>query len=677
MTVRAQPHLLTNHRYMRRVFARLVRRYYPRGTTIVSLKVKEVGSFRFKRALRYELGLKDPAGRPASVLVRGNVPSSDTQNEATVADRVQRALAKHGFAFGTLRSPVSFGVVAPLCLNLYEECPGLTLERLLRTNDKRAIVLVKDAGAWLAKLHQKKLGVSPKRTPDDNITEAAFFQDDVIRYAPRYSENMIRILGAAVQSQQYIVSNFSRTLRSIHGDLNLGNVLRGRDECTGFIDFGRSVVYDPLSDVGNFLAQLDFLAWEMPRLKREKKVLFAVFLKEYKRCVHNLGPRVAQRIGLHHAWWLLQILAYKLSTDAHFGRRVAGRALNATANLLAQNKFPVAPPLIEADRSTLRIALTDTAVMHGFFQNKLTSFFPDTQKVERITISQPHALSTTSFLTRYRLVIMLPDGRLVQKNVRGNYVSKETLRIMRATYHHTTEFFDTIRPLYFLTRPGYVLYEELSGESLRAVPIRSQRFIGLIRPIARALATFHSIPVTSIKRLSWNSEQALVHSNASRAMKGVRSGRHTIRNAYETLVQAERPIWSAHRAIVHNDFQASNIIQNAKKVGFIDFTMSGAGHPAIDVGNFLAHLTVMLYGKVGQRRVTALRKLFITEYLRWCRGIRRENFLSAVSVFELRGSLDILAITLTNLGTNDPNRRRYVGLLLRRFAELRCGIVPA
>lgn len=676
MTVRAHPRLSKNHRYMRRVFARLVRRSYPRGTRVISLSIHEVGSFRFKHSFRYELRLKDPAGRAATALVRGNVPSADTRSEATVADRVQRALAQRGFAFGSLRSPVSFGVVAPLNLNLYEECPGVTLERMLRKGDGRAKALTRDAGAWLAKLHTHNLRVSPTRDIKHVVTEAAFFRDDVIRYAPRFSDAMIRTLGAAVHAQRQVISDFSRLFCSIHGDLNLGNVLRGYDDCTGFIDFGRSVVYDPLSDIGNFLAQLDFLAWEVPSLRQNKEMLSKTFLKEYTRRARNSAARSPERIALHRAWWLLQILAYKLSTDMPFGRRVAGRALDAAAALLTDNGFPVAAPLSKSGRSALPNALTDAAVMHGYFQQHLASFFPGTQKIEQVVLSQPHALSTTSFLTQFRLVIMLSDGSLVQKKTRGNFVSPETLRIMQAVYRNTTPLCATMRPLSYLDRAGYVLYEELAGESLRAVPVRSRQFSALIRPVARALASFHAVPSAGIRRLLWKNELAVINDNARVVMKRLPSGRRVIRDAHGTLVRMERALWDADRTIVHNDFQASNVIQNAGNIGIIDFTMSGCGNPAIDVGNFLAHLTVMLYGKVGKRRVAEMRKVFIAEYLRSRWKAKRKRVLSVLPTFELRSSLDILAITLKNLGENDPNRRRYAGLLLRRLIELRCAIVP-
>jgi hypothetical protein len=41
-----------------------------------------------------------------------------------------------------------------------------------------------------------------------------------------------------------------------------------------------------------------------------------------------------------------------------------------------------------------------------------------------------------------------------------------------------------------------------------------------------------------------------------------------------------------------------------------------------------------------------------------------------VSVFELRSAIDILAITVVNLGRRDPNRKKYVDLLVGRIRFL-------
>lgn len=670
MNMRKKSRLTTSRRFMRRVFARLVRDVYPARTKLVSVTAQEVGAYRFKHALRYRIVLTAPQGRRITVVIRGNIPSEDTKKEALVADRVQRTLARRGFAYGVLRVPITFGLMPSLGLHLYEEFPGVTLEKLIISRDPKSRRLAKQAGIWLAALHKKKLRIGPLRTAAQIERDAGFFRDDAVRYAPELSERMTRVVGYAAQAQAHLASTYRHTFCITHGDMHLGNIVAGTDGSVGFIDFGNSVQYDPLSDVGNLLAQLDSASWGDPRRMRSAQTLSRMVLAAYHAHAGFLGTRTSMRIDLHRAWWLLQILAYKLSTDLPFGRRIADNVFKNAERLLARHGFPVPPALENTGRGGLRTALLAQPVMHGFFQRHLQKFFPDSQKVERVEIAQPHALATSSYLTRYRLALMRPDGSVKRTSVRGNFVSASTYGIMERIYAHSHRAFNSMRPLWYEPNYAYELYEEVRGVSLRNIPIRSSEFNAMIPRIARALAGLHGVPPRRIRALSFAHEHATVLSNTKRASQGLPRHRSFVARAATAIVKGERALWNASRAIVHNDFQASNIIVDRGTVGIIDYTMSGAGNAGMDVGNFIAHLTVMLYGKVGRKRTEVLRNRFVREYARGLPARRRKAIAHSIPLFELRSSLDILAITLVNLGTKDPNGRRYIRLLLDRMGAL-------
>jgi len=674
--MRAAP-LTTNRRYMRRVFERLVRAHYPRDTRLVGVRIHEVGSFRFKHSFRYDLNLRSPDGKKTMVLVRGNVPSTDRPFETLVAYRTQRSLARRGFAFGHLRVPASFGVVSALRLNLYEEYPGITLEQLIARRSPRAAAVAAQAGAWLAQLHSAQLTVSPVKTAGQMSEDAGFFRDNVICSAPTHVEPMIRAIYAATRAQQKIVARYRRFFCTTHGDLNLGNIVAGRDGSVAFIDFGNSITYDPVSDVGNFLAQLDLLAWRRRCTPQQHAVLARAFIRSYLSNIAGVGPRITRRIAAHHAWWTLQVLAYTLSVMRPLGRRIAAPAIKNAMTLLSEAGHAVLPSLESSHPAKFRKALLDPGSTHAFFQNHLQTMYPGYQKIERVTVAHQPALSTTSFLTHFRLDIMRPNGRIDHKSVRGNFVDPATYRIMEVVYRYARASFMSMRPLLFDTKHRYEFYEEVPGASLRNTPFRSPKFAHLVPHIARALAAFHAVPTAGLRPLSWSTERMAIRRNLGRITRALPSYRTVITAAVSSLMRAERRIWQSNRSIVHNDFQASNVIIDGGRIGLIDFTLSAVGNAAIDVGNFLAHLSVMLHGILPPNRIGRIRRSFLTAYLARAPRTRRTALRDAIAVFELRSCIDILAITLINLGPKDVNRMRYCSLLQQRIKALTDGIKPA
>lgn len=671
MKVRENIGLTKNVRAMRRIFRRLVRVHYPRGTELVRVHIHEVGSYAFKHALRYELTLRTPERKLVRVLVRGNVPSEDARREIRVADRVQRALGRHAFSFGLFRVAVSFGVIPQLRLNLYEDYPGSTLESLAQRGDGRSVRVARLAGMWAAALHKSRLLVAPRRSMRRVTDEARFFRDDVGRNDPRSSSRMIRVLHAAVRAQEDIVERHRGFFTTIHGDMNLGNVVSGRDGSLGFIDFGASWVFDPLSDVGNFLAQVDLLILR-GRVRRALALkIIRAFLSGYKSTRGRLGPNVNERIDLHHAWWILQIIAYTVSTKRAVGQQLSPRLFPIAERLLAARGYPPLPRFSSGIPSKgLKRALLDEGIMLAYFAEHLRGLSPEAQKVESLKVSSHHAFSRQSFLTRYTLSVRLPTGEILKRVIRGNALDDATLEILSSVFRNRSRRFESPRPLRYERKLGYAFYEEVTGRSLRTIDVRSKSFARLVTKSADALDNLHRLSSSGLRRLAWSAEGQRLSTVERRLQARDVQARSFSIPALDILRSTLRRVWTADPRLVHNDYQASNILVAGKRVGMIDYTQSGVGHPSLDVANFLAHLSVMLAGIVRRSRIEDLRLRFLRAYLSRATPQRRTVVLRDLPVFELRSALDILATTLLNLGPRDPNRRRYVSLLHSNIKKL-------
>ncbi|MBI5404887.1 MAG: phosphotransferase [Candidatus Kerfeldbacteria bacterium] len=644
-----------------------LRRRWPRGSHLESVTAAAAGTFLFKHALRVTLAYRTPDGQSKRLVVHANIPSRDTRHEATVADRLQRALWGSGRFSGRFKSPQPLGLISDKQSNLYADVPGEPLLSLLRRRSPLAIITAKRTAEWLGQLYQLRLKIGPRRDVSRIAKEAGLFHDNIVRVAPALAEQASLILSSALAAQVNVLKKHRAHFRTIHGDLNLGNSIAGRNY-TALIDFGNSLVFDPASDAGNFLAQIDILAWQKKLSPRQARALQANFLRSFKN-IPGLGNKLDQRIELHRAWWVLQICSYVCATNPRLGRRIAAVAIRQAGRGLTGAGFPVRPALASTARAAYSNALMDADVMLAYFRQYHRQFFPGSTSVQAVHVHHQSALSTTSFLMRYTLTLTDRAGRPMTRIVRGNRVQPETVRFLRHVGRLASGF-STMRLLAFRPTDKYFFYEELAGRPLRTVSLTSPSFDRAVSSIGTGLANFHRLPTGNLRPLSLRAETQLRRQHLTHLRRFGRGCLPEVAEVSRRLSRAERAIWGQEHRLVHNDFQASNVLLTATGIGIIDFTMSGVGHPAIDVANFLAHLEVMLYRHRPTTDIRRLRRAFLSAYARRRRGAKGHDFRRAVTVFELRSALDILAITVVNLGPQDPNRKKYVDLLVSRIRSL-------
>lgn len=69
-------------------------------------------------------------------------------------------------------------------------------------------------------------------------------------------------------------------------------------------------------------------------------------------------------------------------------------------------------------------------------------------------------------------------------------------------------------------------------------------------------------------------------------------------------------------SLVHCDFYDKQIIVNGNAISFLDFDSLAIGDPAIDIGNFLAHLTLRgIQQKGNPNHYNRIKKCFLAAYL--------------------------------------------------------------
>jgi aminoglycoside phosphotransferase (APT) family kinase protein len=311
--------------------------------------------------------------------------------------------------------------------------------------------------------------------------------------------------------------------------------------------------------------------------------------------------------------------------------------------------------------------------MEKYFRVHLATFFPGARTLVEYSYTHRPALSTQSFLTRFILRTSGPRTSTVH-HVRGNSVDRDTYRIFARLGKSASTAVRFPRPLAYFSKPGYILYQEVTGDTLRQLPLQSPAWISTSTEIGRAVAKFHHTSTSGLRRLPWSGELAWLTASYNTITRHAPARAQWIRRVVHEFKLLERRAWaSSPQGLVHKDFQASNIILG-QPVGMIDFTLSGRGPVGFDLGTYLMHLEVMSLGKVSARTVAQRQRAFLRGYQSAVSRTTWSAVQAVLPVFQLRSAIDILAITLTYLGEKDANGRRYVHLLVREIDRLMADI---
>lgn len=652
---RAVDRALRSRATLRAIFARVISRIAPPGTRVLDVGAlnREGGSRRFRLTLRF------PSGARARLLIRGNIASADTAHEAVVANRVLRALAQRGFLEAPYQVPLALDAVPPLRLFLYEEVDGAILEHALERGGRTAEAAAAKAGAWLAHFHQTNLTVGRRRRLADVKREAGYFYDDVRRYAPRLLPAVVPLLTAAVHALEQCWAAGQRAARTIHGDYKPGNVLLRPGAVIG-IDFGNSWVADPFSDVGNFLAQVRELGWRRGWPEARAERVRRAFLRRY-------GSTVPDRLAAHELWWHLQIFAYRVSTNRRTAGRIADRVIAHTSRLIGQLHLDPRP-WTRTGAAFAKGFLADDRAITALFRGLHRAFFPGTDDLLALRVERPAAFSEDSRPLHLRLTLRLPNGRALERTVRGNRVGAAGITIYRRLFGRPGV--RVPRPLWSNSAAGYLFYEELPGLRLREVPFRERGLAPIVRAVGRSLAAVQRVTPKGIPALPWPGERRFLALQARHLRASTLPQRARLLRQLAWLARWERRRWSRPpRVVAHNDFQASNILVASGRIGLIDFSRSGQGPLAIDAGQFLAHLTVMLAPAIGAPGRARLRRLFLAVYRAGLTATQRRRLDRSLPAFELRAALDIVGITCVHV-RNPRQRDRILAPLLNSLPAL-------
>ena len=292
---------------------------------------------------------------------------------------------------------------------------------------------------------------------------------------------------------------------------------------------------------------------------------------------------------------------------------------------------------------------------------------------------------------RYRLWVADAWGTPVREiSVIGKLnAHRELARTMadnHALWECAADRFQQARPLGTIQSLGLSLQTMIEGERLNE-HATSDRFPGFLRDVGHALAAFHRAPLP-LERMRDPQREIASLSNRGRLLSAVTREPARVDRLAGGLAEAV----SAHCRVtgpVHGDFHHANVMVNDSGIALIDFDEMGLGDPALDVGRFLASLSVPSLRFFGDLRLLGLgRDHFLAGYLaetdidvRRVRIFEAVGFIiSALTLWRLNragsgapvdGLIDLAEEALADVHRRPPRGRSDKDLRPLRQAELR------
>jgi Ser/Thr protein kinase RdoA (MazF antagonist) len=448
-------------------------------------------------------------------------------------------------------------------------------------------------GEALARFHAQTAEISNHgRIPDhrslvDAAAAVAWTCPHLARPAQELAESLLHEIGAPFQSA------------SIHGDLHCGQILLD-DDGVSLLDLDRAAIGEPAADFGSFFADLDDSV-ELGLLESHRMSAIECAVTEgYRRGGGLLND--ARRIAIFRAAALLLIAPHPFRRREPSWPERTESLLRRALELLDQGARPKAiralpdpqpdpaiPPLSRAlDARQVEPALA-----------RLPSIAPPGSRVRVIAVRAVRHKPGRRALLEYDLEIDRTDGRVERTTllakVRAKGVDEMTYRLVsslwRSGFHERSRDRVSVpEPLGAVPELGLWLQRKVAGTS-------ADRLLGrpdsgaLARRIADALKKLHRHGPLPTRRHDIDDEleilrERLAAVSRSRLAWGARIGR--LLEVCEMLALALR---GAPAAGIHRDFYPDQVIVDGERLWLLDFDLYCAGDPALDAGNFMAHLT--------------------------------------------------------------------------------------
>lgn len=439
-----------------------------------------------------------------------------------------------------------------------------------------AAATLRGVGAVLAGIHRSDLVAAQQRQRSDE-REAVMQAVSALSvlYPPHFqSARELAERACAALSAMPLSPSF------IHGDFSIDQVIDDGDRLT-VIDWDRACQGDPAADLASLCARLDLQVIEGWLTQEAANDAIAACLAGYGEAAGALPAALPWQRVIE----LLKLLAEPFRKRSADWPQQIERMIDRAGTLAAE---AAAAELCSSGVPTLEQAL-DAALMHPHLARCLG--LPRGGFETRATLKR--LKPGRRALVEYRVTPLdgSPPLKVLGK-LRARGLDRRGHETQRALWDSAMKRGPVIVPEPLGTVPELALWLQRSVAGRPAaecfVPAADT---GIAGRIGKALAQLHRQPPHTSRAWRIEDEVAMLRrclAAAAQARPGLAARIQTVADACERLAAALPP---ARVCGVHRDFYPDQVLVDGDTIVLLDFDLYALGDPALDAGNFLAHLT--------------------------------------------------------------------------------------
>jgi aminoglycoside phosphotransferase (APT) family kinase protein len=437
--------------------------------------------------------------------------------------------------------------------------------------------LVTRTGAALAKLHAAPFRPAEEVSRADEIEALGELGPAMDALHPELGREVARITRDLASRLER--ADYEPTL--IHGDFSADQVVISGTRPV-ILDWDKTAIGDPARDLGTFLARVDAQVADGVLAPDDAEATGAAFVDGYGRAAGALPEGVA----VQHARALLMLATegFRIRHPDWPSRTAA--LLERAAGLLAQHKRPHLDPAIPA---------LDDALVADVVRSGLATAIG--QSAGELRLEKPQLMRHKRgrrALVRYDLT----DARGARHRLLGKLRAKGFDR-------RTPALHDALRACGFdgsgvsgvgvpraagaIAHLGLWFQEMVPGVGLEQFLVPEADAAPFARTGA-ALAALHRGGPRDTRPWTMADERAVLH----RALGKARTMRPDLAPAVQAIGHSAAATLAAIgegiACGIHRDFYFDQVIVDEDRIWIVDLDLYACGDPAIDVGNFLAHL---------------------------------------------------------------------------------------
>ncbi|OIQ25858.1 phosphotransferase [uncultured Vibrio sp.] len=450
---------------------------------------------------------------------------------------------------------------------------------------------IRATGRHLARFHlskKKKLNIRNNDSFTQSLTELA---DGVNHLLPILTQRVNTLLRSIITAINSLDSKLSR----IHGDFYSKQVL-STNQGVQFIDFDDVCVWYPAYDLGLFIAHLerDALADIITHnwAKQITQSLLEGYLQLNPYCEKEV--QLFTTIGLlqlaHHPFrnanpdWPTLIQNIVSRCEDHLQQYLDGSSSPSRQSQTASDKFSdyqllnpnyMTAPLIDM----LAPKLVEGEVAHLESIQLLRRKEGKRSLLEYMfTVSQGDIKSELSILGKVRL-----------KGFDKRAWSINTQLYEAGFNEQSRDKIQVPEPIGYIESQCIWFQQKVAGETVFN-SCCNEEGLALATKVAEALYKLHSSKINIDKHHTVERELSLLSGYLCKVMETHNEWKSDIEKLLERCKRLSKVLPESRACVIHRDFYQDQLIVHDDSLYILDLDLCSLGDPAVDIGNFIAHI---------------------------------------------------------------------------------------